>query len=49
MYSQLQELSVEEKAHGSVSMKTYYRFFRAGASYVVLLIVLILFFTGEVS
>ena len=38
----------EEKAHGTISLKTYYNFFRAGANYVVLFIVLVLFFLAEV-
>ena len=38
----------EEKAHGSISTKTYVRFFRAGANYLALLMVLLSFFIGEV-
>ena len=39
----------EEKAHGSVSMKTYINYFVAGGNYLVLLLVLVFFLTGEVS
>lgn len=38
----------EEKAHGTISLKTYLGFFRAGANYVVLFIILVLFILAEV-
>ena len=39
----------EEKAHGSISMATYYRYFLAGGSYIFLFFVTIIFIVGEVS
>ena len=38
----------EEKAHGRISMATYYRYFKAGGNYLLLAIVLIVFLMGEV-
>ena len=38
----------EEKAHGRISMATYYRYFRAGGNYLILAIVLVVFLMGEV-
>ena len=39
----------EEKAHGSISMGTYYRYFLAGGTYIFLFIVTIIFIMGEVN
>ena len=39
----------EEKAHGSVSMKTYFRFFVAGCGYVLLIVLSLLFVIAQVS
>ena len=39
----------EEKAHGSVSMKTYIKYFLAGGNCLVLFLVLVFFLTGEVD
>ena len=39
----------EEKSHGRISLATYYRYFRAGGSYLVLTIVLLVFLLGEVK
>ena len=41
--------SSEDKAHGTISMGTYFRFFRAGSNYVFLFIILVLFVLAEVS
>ena len=38
----------EEKAHGTLSMATYYHFFRAGGNVLVLIIALVVFLMGEV-
>ena len=38
----------EEKSHGRISLTTYYRYFRAGGSYLVLTAVLLVFLLGEV-
>ena len=38
----------EEKAHGTLSMATYYHYFRAGGNFLVLIIVLVVFLMGEV-
>lgn len=38
----------EEKAQGNISLKTYFKFFFAGANYLVLLLILVLFFLAEV-
>ena len=38
----------EEKAHGRISMATYYQYFKAGGNYLMLGIVLIVFLMGEV-
>ena len=40
---------VEEKAHGRISMATYYRYFRAGGNFLILAIVLVVFLMGEVG
>ena len=39
----------EEKAHGRISMATYYHYFRAGGNYLILAIVLVVFLMGEVG
>ena len=39
----------EEKSHGRISLATYYRYFRAGGSYLVLTTVLLVFLLGEVK
>lgn len=39
----------EEKGHGSISLATYYRYFRAGGNYLVLIAVFTVFLLGEVS
>lgn len=47
----LQEMALqlaEDKAQGTISVITYYRYFRAGASVVVLLLMLGIFLLGEV-
>ena len=38
----------EERAHGSVSMKTYYNYFVAGGGYVLLVFSVFIFIIGEV-
>ena len=38
----------EEKGHGRISLATYYRYFRAGGNYFVLIAVLLVFILGEV-
>lgn len=38
----------EEKGHGSISFKTYMRYFRLGASYVAICVVLLVMVVGEV-
>lgn len=38
----------EEKAHGSITMATYYCYFRAGGSYLFLLLIFVVFIMGEV-
>ena len=38
----------EERGHNRISMATYYRYFRAGGSYLVLTTVLLVFLLGEV-
>lgn len=40
--------SPEEKARGAVTTMTYVNFFKAGAGYLVLLVILFLFLLGEV-
>ena len=39
----------EERAHGRISMKTYYHYFKAGGGYVFTFIVLVIFILCEVS
>ena len=39
----------EEKAHGSVSMKTYYKYFVAGGGYVLLAFTVFIFIIAEVD
>ena len=39
----------EEKAHGSISTKTYVRFFQAGGNYFALLMLVVSFIIGEVA
>ena len=39
----------EERAHGTVSMKTYYSYFRAGGNFLFLFVVLVILFAAEVS
>ena len=39
----------EEKGHGRISLATYYHYFRAGGSYLILISLFILFLMGEVS
>ena len=43
------ELLEEEKGEGSISMKLYYKFFRAGGSVLLLLATIAIFVFGEVS
>ena len=38
----------EEKAHGTLTMKTYYKYFTAGAHFLVLLLLSAIFIVGEV-
>ena len=38
----------EERAHGSVSMKTYYRYFVAGGGYILLAFSVAIFIIAEV-
>ena len=40
---------LEDKAQGSVSVKTYYRYFKAGGGFVGCLLLLVAFVVGEVS
>ena len=40
---------VEEKSHGTISMATYYKYFKAGASLILLAVMLTMFMVGEVS
>lgn len=42
------ELPPEEKAHGSVTMATYYNYFLAGGNYLFLLATVVIFILGEV-
>ena len=44
-----QTATQEDKAQGSITMASYYRYFRAGANCFVLFIVLLIFIMGEVS
>ncbi len=39
----------EERGHGTVSLKTYYKYFRAGGNFLFLTITFILLFVAEVS
>ena len=39
----------EERAHGSVSMKTYYRYFVAGGGYLLLAFSVFIFIIAEVQ
>ena len=41
-------LPSEEKAEGNISMKIYWKYFTAGGSYLVLLVVMVVFILGEV-
>lgn len=45
----MSELSEEEKGEGSISMKLYYKFFKAGGSILLLLATIAIFILGEVS
>ena len=38
----------EDKAHGHISVRTYVKYFRAGANYLFLLTVLVLILVAEV-
>lgn len=44
----LPELLEEEKGEGSISMKLYFRFFRAGGNMLLLLAIIAIFVLGEV-
>ncbi|XP_064381882.1 ATP-binding cassette sub-family C member 4-like isoform X1 [Halichondria panicea] len=37
----------EERAHGTVSMKTYYKYFRAGGNFLFLSVILVIIFAAE--
>lgn len=39
----------EEKSHGTISMATYYKYFKAGANVVLLAVMVALFLIGEAS
>lgn len=43
------EQQEEGRAHGTITFKTYLKFFRAGANFIILAIVVIIFMLGEVS
>ena len=43
------ELIGEDKGEGSISMKLYYHFFRAGGNILLLLALIAIFILGEVS
>ena len=38
----------EERAHGTISMKTYYQYFKAGGGYIFTIVVLALTIIAEV-
>ena len=38
----------EERAHGTISMKTYYQYFKAGGGHVFTAVVLLVFIITEV-
>lgn len=42
-------LPPEEKGHGTISFATYYRYFKAGANVLMLVVTLALFVLGEVG
>lgn len=39
----------EERSHGTISMKTYYQYFKAGGGYLFTLLVILVFLSAEVS
>ena len=39
----------EEKGHGTISLKTYFHYFRAGGGYLLLTVVCLVFLLGEVG
>ena len=46
---QSQQPTAEERAHGTISMKTYYQYLTTDRGHVLTLIVIVLFILGEVS
>ena len=42
-------MPAEEKSHGSISFKTYVKYFHLGAGYAAILVVLGVMAAGEVS
>ena len=46
---ELQGPPSEERAHGTVSLKTYYKYFRAGGNCLFLLVFVVILFVAEVS
>ena len=51
LFKQLQVVSIlseEERSHGTISLKTYYHYFKAGGGYVFTIIVLAIFVVMQV-
>ena len=46
---QSQQPTAEERAHGTISMKTYYQYLTTDRGHLLTLIVIVLFILGEVS
>ena len=44
-----EEIISEERAYGTVSTLTYLNYFKAGANYLILFVILIVFLLAEVS
>ena len=44
-----QQPPAEERAHGSISMKTYYRYLTTQRGHLLTLLVIVVFIAGEVS
>ena len=41
-------MPVEERAHGTISLKTYYQYFKAGGGHIFTAVVLLVFIITEV-
>ena len=50
-FNQIQDFGLpeEEKAHGRITMKTYFKYFKTGGSFLALAVLIVVFVFGAVS